>query len=140
MKPVRDMQFTIGRAQLMNGPNATPFPGSIRQNGDRLSLSGVFHPEAVANDSIARRHARSLAFVQQWTGLADEPDAVPVVSERQPQLTGAWNVRSATVDWMKSLTVNGGTVAYSAELERLARFAGSDRIDFAADWIRATMR
>lgn len=113
-------RFTLGRAALMNGPSGVPFPSTFSEQQDgSIRLSGVYHPEAVANDSPLLRNARRLAFQQQWIGLNDEPDAVPLVSTRQPQLTGMYQVISASVDWVASLTVNGGTVAYSAELRRL---------------------
>ena len=120
MKPDIDMTFQVGRARLLNGPGGTPFPSKVRQTGaDRISVSGVYHPEEVAGDSVEQRLARSLAFVQQWTGLAGVRDAVPVVVERQPQLSGIYRVRSADIDWLAALTVNGGTVSYDADLERI---------------------
>ena len=112
--------FTVGRASLMNGPTCVPFPAQINeQQGNRISLSGVYYPEAVVNDSPVLRDARRLAFQQQWIGLNNEPDAVPVVSTRQPQLTGMYKVESASVDWVSALTVNAGTVGYSAVLKRV---------------------
>jgi hypothetical protein len=112
--------FTLGRAALLNGPSCVPFPAQFSEQPDgRIRLSGVYHPEAVANDSPELRTGRRLAFQQQWIGLNDEPDAVPLVSTRQPQLTGMYQVESATVDWVASLTINGGTVEYSAVLRRL---------------------
>ena len=112
--------FTLGRASLLNGPTCIPFPAQFSEQPDgRIRLSGTYHPEAVANDSVALREGRRLAFQQQWIGLNDEPDAVPLVSTSQPQITGMYMVESATVDWVASLTINGGTVAYSAELRRL---------------------
>jgi hypothetical protein len=112
--------FTLGRASLLNGPSCVPFPAQFSEQQDgRIRMSGVYHPEQVANDSPELRTGRRLAFQQQWIGLNDEPDAVPLVSTRQPQLTGMYRVLSATVDWVASLTINGGTVVYSAELRRL---------------------
>jgi hypothetical protein len=112
--------FTLGRAALLNGPSCVPFPARFSEQPDgRIRLSGVYHPEAVANDSPELRTGRRLAFQQQWIGLNDEPDAVPLISTRQPQLTGMYQVESATVDWVASLTINGGTVEYSAVLRRL---------------------
>jgi hypothetical protein len=112
--------FTLGRASLLNGPSCVPFPAQFSEQQDgRIRMSGIYHPEAVANDSPVLRDGRRLAFQQQWIGLNDEPDAVPLVSTRQPQLTGMYQVLSATVDWVASLTINGGTVSYSAELRRL---------------------
>jgi hypothetical protein len=116
----QDEVFTVGRATLMNGATGTPFPGQIQElAGGRINISGVYHPEILAGESAVLRDARRLAFQQQWVGLNGEPDAVPVVSTKQPQLTGMYLVESASVDWVKSLTVNAGTVAYSAVLKRV---------------------
>lgn len=116
----QDEVFTVGRATLMNGATGTPFPGEIRElAGGRINISGVYHPEILAGESAVLRDARRLAFQQQWVGLSGEPDAVPVVSTKQPQLTGMYIVESSSVDWVRSLTVNAGTVAYSAVLKRV---------------------
>lgn len=116
----QDEVFTVGRATLMNGATGTPFPGEIRElAGGRINISGVYHPEILAGESAVLRDARRLAFQQQWVGLSGEPDAVPVVSTKQPQLTGMYLVESSSVDWVRSLTVNAGTVAYSAVLKRV---------------------
>lgn len=116
----QDEVFTVGRATLMNGATGTPFPGEIRElAGGRINISGVYHPEILAGESAVLRDARRLAFQQQWVGLSGEPDAVPVVSTKQPQLTGMYMVESSSVDWVRALTVNAGTVAYSAVLKRV---------------------
>ena len=116
----QDEVFTVGRATLMNGATGTPFPGEIRElAGGRINISGVYHPEILAGESAVLRDARRLAFQQQWVGLSGEPDAVPVVSTKQPQLTGMYLVESSSVDWVRALTVNAGTVAYSAVLKRV---------------------
>ena len=116
----QDEVFTVGRATLVNGATGTPFPGEIRElAGGRVNISGVYHPEILAGESAVLRDARRLAFQQQWGGLSEEPDAVPVVSTKQPQLTGMYMVESSSVDWVRALTVNAGTVAYSAVLKRV---------------------
>ena len=118
--------FSVGRAVVMNGLTNIPFPSAITESqGGRIQLSGVFHPEQSPNDPAAIRLSRGLAFQQQWIGLNDEPDAVPLVTSAQPQLTGMYMVESASIDWMRALTASGGTVGYSARLRRVKPAAAS---------------
>jgi len=110
----------------MNGLTNIPFPNAITESqGGRINLSGVFHPEQSPNEPVAIRLSRCLGFQQQWIGLNDEPDAVPLVATRQPQLSGMYAVESASINWMRALTVAGGTVEYSATLRRVKPAASS---------------
>lgn len=112
--------FRVGRADLLTDATLHPFPQKLRQpNAMRLDIAGVYYPDPSGSTHPDAMRLLGRAFVHQWLGLNEEPDAVPLVSTRAPELSGAYRVRSASVDWLKFVTDDRGIVHYAAELERV---------------------